>query len=260
MSIPAWEEEAGRPFLVHGIRFLDVLNEALDAADQEKENRRRPTGRAGSVPARATTPTGHSGYVPGARSGVVTPAVRSSSSLGAGSSSVPSKRQRIGENGASLGTTPAYTGGRAPLGAHRGMNSGSGGPPRSASPTKIPSKSASGPRTAALAMVLPKPGTQYHALGHGRIPGSVVYGAGVAGVHGASTYGRSTSAGYRAASGGATAAAGKASRAKRESFKPRPSMDALEPGHSVGAGAAHARGVPAKRWEAGFTLKEEEEY
>lgn len=260
MSIPAWEEDAGRPFLVHGTRFLDLLSEALDAADQEKENRRRPTGRAGSVPARATTPTGHGGYVPGARTGVVTPAVRSSSSLGAGSSSVPNKRQRVGENGGSLGTTPVYTGGRAPLGAHRGMNSGGGGPARSASPTKIPSKSAAGPRTAALAMVLPKPGTQYHALGHGRIPGSVVYGAGVAGVHGASTYGRSASTGYRAASGGATAAVGKATRAKRESFKPRPSMDALEPGHGVGAGAAHARAVPAKRWDAGFTLKEEEEY
>lgn len=109
-------------------------------------------------------------------------------------------------------------------------------------------------------MVVPKPGTQHHALGHGRVPGSVIYGAGVAGVHSSSTYVRTASSVYRAASGGAAAAAvGKATRAKRESFKPRPSMDALEPTHGVGAGAAHTRGVP-KRWEAGFTVREEEEY
>ncbi|KAF9479819.1 hypothetical protein BDN70DRAFT_833821 [Pholiota conissans] len=258
VSIPAWEEDAGRPFLVHGARFMDILNEALDAADQEKENKRRPAGRAGSVPARATTPTGHGGYMPGARTGVVTPAVRSSASLGAGSNSMPNKRQRIGENGTSAGHTPVYAAGgaRAPLGSHRGGNSGIA---RSVSPTKLPTKipisgGPSLPRSAALTMVVPKPGTQQHALGHGRMPSSVIYGAGVTGVP--SAYGRSTSAGYRAASGGAAygvqkAAAVKASRARRESFKPRPSMDAMDHAGVARAGAG--------RWGGGFTVKEEEE-
>ncbi|KXN82934.1 Anaphase spindle elongation protein 1 [Leucoagaricus sp. SymC.cos] len=53
-SIPAWEEETGRPFLVNGESFLPMLMEAVAASDQE--NRRRPP-RAGSVPPRATTPT-----------------------------------------------------------------------------------------------------------------------------------------------------------------------------------------------------------
>jgi protein regulator of cytokinesis 1 len=236
---------------------MDILNEALDAADQEKENKRRPAGRAGSVPARATTPTGHAGYMPGVRTGVVTPAVRSSASLGAGSNSVPNKRQRIGENGAAVSSGGA----RAPLGAHRGLNSGSGGIPRSASPTKIPSKlptsgGSSLPRPAALAMVLPKPGTQHHALGHGRMPSSVIYSAGVGTVP--SAYGRAASAGYRAPSAGATygaqkaAAVVKATRARRESFKPRPSIDAVD--H-----AGHGHGSGAGRWGGGFTVKEEDE-
>ncbi|KAF8192990.1 microtubule associated protein-domain-containing protein [Pholiota molesta] len=165
ISIPAWEEDAGRPFLVHGARFMDILNEALDAADQEKENKRRPAGRAGSVPARATTPTGHAGYMPGVRTGVVTPAVRSSASLG-----------RV---------VTVY-------------------------PTSV----------SALAR------TERHA------------------------YGRAASAGYRAPSAGATygtqkaAAVVKATRARRESFKPRPSIDAVDhAGHGTG----------------GFTVKEEDE-
>ncbi len=98
--------------------FMDVLNEALDA--QTKRRRTAVGQRVGlglSLPGRQR-PRDTAAMSPGHRSGVVTPAVRSSSSLGAGSSSVPSKRQRIGENGASLGTMPAYTGGRAPLGAH----------------------------------------------------------------------------------------------------------------------------------------------
>ncbi|KAJ3509210.1 hypothetical protein NLJ89_g5340 [Agrocybe chaxingu] len=44
VSIPAWEDEAGRPFLVHGESFLQILLEAVSANDQE--NRRKPP-RAG---------------------------------------------------------------------------------------------------------------------------------------------------------------------------------------------------------------------
>ncbi|KAH9475907.1 Anaphase spindle elongation protein 1 [Psilocybe cubensis] len=276
VSIPAWEEDAGRPFLVHGESFLQLLMESVSAADQE--NKRKPSSRAGSVPARATTPTGSSGYVPGTKTGVVTPAVRTREQAGNGSQSVPSKRQRVGEHAAS---TPVY-GVRAPLGTHRGVNtsnsnSNSNGHLRSSSPTKIPSKSLSGgvgsglPRPAGLTlgMVQPKPGTAQHALGHGRVPTSVIYGAsayapGSMGVRSASVMGYGS--GGRTASGGAAAGgygkagsvagaggiAKKSTRARRESFKPRPSVDVVDIPVAVGHGT--------KRWGGGYTVNEDEEY
>ncbi|KAF8154613.1 microtubule associated protein-domain-containing protein [Crassisporium funariophilum] len=262
VSIPAWEQDAGRPFLVHGERFMDLLMETVSAADQE--NKRKPP-RAGSVPPRATTPVNSShAYVPGVKTGVVTPAVRSGAHLS--SQSVPNKRQRLGGNSSS-GNTPSYSSGnRAPLGSYRGANVASG-IARASSPTKIPSKTPSGgsslPRPASSSMIMPKPGTQHHALGHGRVPTSVIYGAGVTGTHGgsypagarsissSSGYGhaRYPSAGHTKAGGGAVMK--KATRAHRESFKPRPSMDAMDMGVSVGVGGA--------RWGGGFTVKEEED-
>ena len=236
--------------------------EAVSAADQE--NKRKPP-RAGSVPPRATTPVNsvHS-YVPGVKTGVVTPAVRPGSSIA--SQSVPNKRQRLGDS-----TTPNYASGagRAPLGAYRGGNGVVAG--GRASPTKIPSKTPSGggsslPRPGQLAMPVPKPGTQHHALGHGRVPSSLApppsaypgmmrstsavgYGAGAGG--GGGKRFPSASAGYE----GRGAAIGveimkKASRARRESFKPRPSIDHME-----------SIGVMGMRYGGGFVggLKEEDE-
>lgn len=257
---------------------MQMLMETVSAADQE--NKRRPTStRAGSVPACATTPvnSASTGYVPGAKTGVVTPAVRTREQAGggSGSQSVPSKRQRIG--GEQATSTPVY-GVRAPLGAHRGVNGGGNGNGhlRSSSPTKIPSKSLSGggasglPRPATMGMVVPKPGTQHHALGHGRVPTSVIYGTGAYAPGGMGVRSASVSvSGYgsagRAASGGgygkmagvgvgagAGGMAKKATRAKRESFKPRPSVDAMDMGVSVGHGT--------KRWDGGFTVNEDEEY
>lgn len=102
-------------------------------------------------------------------------------------------------------------------------------------------------------MPIPKPGTQHHALGHGRVPTSgVTYGAGgytASGIRSASAVmsvsvssSMSTSSGYgasRYASSGYTGGHGglakKASRARRESFKPRPSMDTVEAGVGVGS-------------------------
>ncbi|KAF5381777.1 hypothetical protein D9615_005436 [Tricholomella constricta] len=61
VSIPAWEHEAQRPFLVHGESILQILMETVSAQDQE--NKRKP--RAGSVPLRATTPVNSTNaYVP----------------------------------------------------------------------------------------------------------------------------------------------------------------------------------------------------
>ncbi|KDR79106.1 hypothetical protein GALMADRAFT_92933 [Galerina marginata CBS 339.88] len=256
ISIPAWEEDAGRPFLVHGESFLQMLMETVSATDQE--NKRKPP-RAGSVPPRATTPVNSSnGYVPGAKTGVVTPAFRTSSQVS--SQSVPNKRQRLGEN------PSVYSTARAPLGAHRGENTG--GLARASSPTKIPTKTLGGsslPRPATLAMIVPKIGTQHHSLGHGRVPSTVIYGAGVTGVNtyapGARStssssvhaYGRAPSAGYsKATRMSGPADIKKATRARRESFKPRPSMNTLDLGVGVAVGGS--------RWGGGFTVKEEDEY
>ncbi|KAF8816428.1 hypothetical protein BYT27DRAFT_7154690 [Phlegmacium glaucopus] len=250
-SIPAWEQEVGRPFLVHGESFMQLLMETVSAADQE--NKRKPP-RAGSVPPRATTPVNP--YVPGVKTGVVTPAVRPGSHIS--SQSVPNKRQRLGEN-LSSGHTPNYAGGaRAPLGASRSNNEGSG-MHRATSPTKIPSKTpnSSLPRPAAISMIMPKPGTQHHALGHGRVPSSVVYGnaggtgsypAGVRSNTSSQSYGRFPSSGYTKK--GDESGMMKATRARRESFKPRPSVDAMDL-VSVGVGGT--------RWGGGFTVKEEDE-
>ncbi|KAF9465929.1 microtubule associated protein-domain-containing protein [Collybia nuda] len=252
-SIPAWEQEAKRPFLVHGESILQILMETLSAADQE--NKRKPP-RAGSVPPRATTPVNSlHAYVPGSKTGVVTPAIRPSSA----SQSVPNKRQKLGEpvtgpghqrqGSGGNGHTPNY--GRVPLGSHRGGNSASG---RNVSPSKIPGKTPTGvqsslPRPIGIAMPLPKPGTQHHALGHGRVPSGMAYATGYpAGGRGSSSVSVLTSSGYgsRYASGGAGYGTGagamkKATRARRESFKPRPSVDTMEMGVSVDIGGHGGR-------------------
>lgn len=232
---------------------MQMLVEVVSAADQENK-RKQPRG--GSVPPRATTPVNSTkGYVPGVKTGVVTPAVRTSSQMAC--QSVPNKRQRLGDSSSS-GVTPVYSSSaRAPLGTHRGENV-AGGIARAASPTKIPTKTpTSGPRSATLAMVVPKPGTQHHSLGHGRVPSTVIYGAGVTGVNSyrsASSgggYGRVPSTGYTKGAGQAGVMK-KATRARRESFKPRPSMDNMDLGVSIGAS-----GGP---WSGGYTVKEEDEY
>ncbi|KAF8066744.1 microtubule associated protein [Lyophyllum atratum] len=245
-SIPAWEDDAQRPFLVHGESILQILMETVSATDQE--NKRKPA-RAGSVPPRATTPVNSTGsYVPGSKS--VTPAVRPGSAVS--SQSVPNKRQKLGEPTLSMhnrqgsggkGHTPSYGTSRPPLGTYRGGNSGTG--PRAVSPSKIPGRTPGGglsslPRPAPVAMPVPKPGTQHHALGHGRVPSSAAYGGArttsAAGMT-SGTYGAryaSAGSGY-----GAPAVMKKATRARRESFKPRPSVDgdmALGGGHGGGYG------------------------
>lgn len=227
---------------------MQLLLETVGAAEQE--NKRKP-GRAGSVPARATTPPTNNVYVPGSRSGAVTPAVRSSSHLS--TSSVPNKKQRLTEPPSTMGRK-----GRAPFGSTRG---GNGVNMRASSPSKIPSvtpktTNSALPRPAAIGMIVPKPGTQHHALGHGRVPSSVIYGAGVTGGSyprstSSAGYGRTTSATYGKAQP-APALARKASRSRRESFKPRPSMDAADFPPAVGTGGS--------RWGAAYTVREEDEY
>ncbi|KAG9126321.1 hypothetical protein FRC07_003920 [Ceratobasidium sp. 392] len=47
-ELAAWEEERGRPFTVEGVRFLDTIQEVIEAEQINKENRKR---------GRAVTPT-----------------------------------------------------------------------------------------------------------------------------------------------------------------------------------------------------------
>ncbi|KAJ7596024.1 microtubule associated protein [Mycena floridula] len=211
-SIPAWEREADRQFLVHGESILALLLQAVGAADQE--NKRKPA-RAGSVPPRATTPVNH-GYAP--MKGVVTPAVRPASTF-SNAHSAPNKRMKV--------EAPIPT--RAPLGAHRASNAA-----RPASPPKIKPLRSGGPSSLPrpIAIPMPKPGTQHHALGHGRVPSSgVVHGANgfaASGIRSASSVATlNSSVGYSHGKyvSGDHGVARKASRARRESFKPRPSID-----------------------------------
>ena len=205
--------------------------EAVTAADQE--NKRRPT-RPGSVPPRATTPvnsTNSNGHAGGSR--VVTPAVRPSSSA---SQSVPNKRQKLNDGQKNV---------RAPLSNHRGNNVQA----RLDPPTKTPG-------TTRKPSTVKKSRTQQRTLGHGRTPSTTAYPAGLrsvsADVKGSSipAYGRSHNA-SKSLPGAGSAALRKASRAKRESFKPRPSEDHPNLGLSGGIGNP--------RWGGTFTssLKEE---
>ncbi|KAI0646310.1 microtubule associated protein-domain-containing protein [Trametes meyenii] len=267
VSIPAWEAETGRVFLVHGVSMLQLLMETMPTADKENGNK-RTKGRSGSVPPRATTPaTGHyltaptSGHGGGSKTGVVTPAVRSSSSL-SNSQSVPNKRPRLGEATAAHNNAPSI---RAPLSSSRGAHNRAASPTKIPLPGKTPVGGSSLPRPVPLAMPVPKPGTAHHALGHGRVPSAqqlssshsyqphppAARAVSYMSTSSTSTYAR----GYGAASAAAVIAK-KASRARRESFKPRPSVDE---DWAAGVGLADAAG--GRRW-AGFAgaVKEEDEY
>ncbi|KAF5340429.1 hypothetical protein D9758_013548 [Tetrapyrgos nigripes] len=285
-TIPIWEQEVDRPFLVHGESMLQLLMETVSAADKENGNKRNNKPRAGSVPPRATTPVNQGGYAPhcgtGKASGTVTPAVRSAPHSQV-NSAPPNKRQKLGDD----------SGGRAPLGAHRAVNGvgasgyGVSGKKRDISPSKIPggarlqqsttnvSSSLPRPVPVPISMPIPKPGTQHHALGHGRMPTGGVftsaYPSGHAGSGGfpigirtASTTNRGYGMGAaknRNVSGSSLSsststsnyAERKASRAKRESFKPRPSMELTDVGMGMG--------LSSSRWpvHAFSGLKEEEE-
>ncbi|KAJ8475251.1 hypothetical protein ONZ51_g6669 [Trametes cubensis] len=270
VSIPAWEAETGRVFLVHGMSMLQLLMETVPAVDKENNNK-RSKGRAGSVPPRATTPAnGHhltaptSSHGGGSKTGVVTPAVRPSSSL-SNSQSVPNKRPRLGESTAAHNNAPP----RAPLSSSRGAHNRAASPTKIPLPGKTPVGGSSLPRPVPIAMPVPKPGTAHHALGHGRVPSAQQPSSGRSynqvgaraasymstSTSSSSSYGRGYGAGSVAAVNAAVVAK-KASRARRESFRPRPSVDE---DWAVGVGLGDAAG--GRRWAgfAGTAVKEEDE-
>ncbi|KAG6837397.1 hypothetical protein H0H93_010015 [Arthromyces matolae] len=238
-AIPAWEEEAQRPFLVHGESVLQLLMETVGSGDQE--NKRRPP-RAGSVPARATTPVNSTNsYVPDSKT-----RTRSASA----SQSVPNKRQKLEpvpignprQASGRKGLTPGPGTSRPPLGSNRGGNVATG--LRAISPAKVSGRtpSAGSARPRSVTMSIPKPGTQHHALGHGRAPTTAAYpgSRGLSSSTSMTSSTRMTSGvyGVRYFSTGTKpsgVAVKKATRARRESFKPRPSVDG-NIGVSVGLG------------------------
>ncbi|KAF8483578.1 microtubule associated protein-domain-containing protein [Russula ochroleuca] len=213
-SIPAWEADAGRPFLVHGESILQILLNAAGAAD--KENRRGGKGRAGSVPPRATTPNSAPGK------GAITPAVRPASSMGCSQSqSVPNKRPRLAETNVAQG--PRFV----PRSAS-GPSAGAGHPPsRIAMPVPVRGSVLPIHAPRAVSATIPR---QHAALGIGRPPSKQprpqASSVGSAQLASGSYFVRSVGSGLgTSTSRNPQTIALKAKRARRESFRPRPSGD-----------------------------------
>ncbi|KAH9072969.1 microtubule associated protein-domain-containing protein [Lactarius deliciosus] len=211
-SITAWEAEAGRPFLVRSESMLQILLNATGGGD--KENRRGGTkARAGSVPPPATTP----GSAPGKGGGTVTPAVRPASSMGR-SQSVPSKRPRLAETNVPQQQVPS--GSFVPRSA-----SGAGQhPSKIAMPVPVRASVLPVPIPRAVSATVPR---QHAALGIGRPPSREPMGAAPAHQHLSGSYrARSVGSGLgTSTSRNPQVIALKAKRARRESFRPRPSGD-----------------------------------
>ncbi|KAI0030908.1 microtubule associated protein-domain-containing protein, partial [Vararia minispora EC-137] len=192
-TIPAWEAEAGRPFCVHGESMLQLLLEASAPPADGKENK-----RGSSVPpARARTPAEPPAQ-PHPRRGVVRPA---SADAQAGP---PSKRARTGDVKGGGGDS---IGGGAPGKLVMPV------PVRSALPRLVP---------------VPRLASQHASLGHGRVP-SAQQAAGL-GLRQSQSQLRSQSLSQPRTQSQThrpqtASVARKASRARRESFRPRPSAD-----------------------------------
>ncbi|KAG0694305.1 microtubule associated protein-domain-containing protein [Suillus ampliporus] len=253
-SLPTWEQTHGRAFLVHGESILQLLME--NASANEQENRKRvPTSQysmqvLNKGPSQSLKPAASSGangaskggYVPGksnaAHHGVVTPAVRPGSSMSSNTHGT-NKRQKLVDGAHHTITRPASpTRGRTP--------SGNSALPRSATQNVPPMPSQS------------KNMQGYATLGYGRNPSTMPRSrsqTSVASSHlgsSVSSHYLSNSRSYNSASMASTyskepAAKKTAGRIRKESFKPRPSIE------GGGGGAAG--------WRSGFrgmTVAEED--
>ncbi|KAI0300522.1 microtubule associated protein-domain-containing protein [Multifurca ochricompacta] len=206
-SIPAWEAEAGRPFLVHGESMLQILFSAAGLAD--KENGRGMKARAGSVPPRATTPNSAPGK------GMITPAIRPASSMGR-SQSAPNKRPRLAE------TNVPQVPGFVPHSVS-GAGAGAGHPPsKIAIPVPVRASILPIPVPRVLSATIPR---QHAALGIGRPPSREPLTSSISNtLLSGSQRARSAGSGLGVSSSrNSQTIASKAKRARRESFRPRPS-------------------------------------
>ena len=197
--------------------MLQILLSATGAAN--KENRLGAKPRAGSVPPRMTTPNSAPGK------GAITPAVRPASSMGCSQSrSVPSKRPRLAEtNGTQV---PSFV----PRSVD-GPSAGAGHPPsKIAMPVPVRGPSVlpvHAPR--AVSATIPR---QHAALGIGHPPSrqprpqASSVGSAQSQLASRSYSARSVGSGLgTSTSRNPQTIAVKAKRARRESFRPRPSGD-----------------------------------
>jgi Ase1/PRC1/MAP65 family protein len=226
--------------------MMQILREAFTQSNDKENRRKQPGQRAGSVPPRARTPSnGHSGG-----KGVVTPAVRSASTM-LGSQSVPSnKRPRLGDSTATYSNAGGARVHTRPASPSRIVV------PVTVAASKTPAPNSGLPRLVSAS----RTETQQYALGHGRVP-SAQAGRGYAAPSRAAsatsfrTRGSSGSSNTLSRSVGAGQApqgiTRKASRARRESFRPRPSME----GPWTGGGANGRYGGFA----GALAVKEEDE-
>ncbi|EJD45473.1 hypothetical protein AURDEDRAFT_184724 [Auricularia subglabra TFB-10046 SS5] len=218
-AIPAWEREQGRAFCVRGMRALDMIEESA----AEKENKKRPN-KPNVVPARATTPQ----PVQNINGKRTTPTTRSASTASY-AQAPPSKRAKLTPQ--TLSASQA----RPPLSAHNGQSglkppsTGKAHLPKPTSASHLPMPSArlgASHQQAALGLGHPK-----HKPGSGvreRVPSNVSTG--------------STRGLYARLS----------DRARRESFRPRASVD----------GWAESVGILTReqgKWTGWPVLEEEED-
>lgn len=187
-----------------------------------KENRAGAPTRAGSVPARATTPETHAqnrraamGSRPASAGATKRPASAASDNPG-------SKRQRLGDAGVNRGQGVDRVPPVPPL---PGTGTAGTGTTKLAMPMPVKASNSTIPRPTAIRA------GQHATLGHGRAPPHPNVRAGVRQV--SAPAGRSlvanagkTGIGLAGKTGSGAPDPKKASRARRESFKPRPSVDA----------------------------------
>ncbi|KAG9025159.1 hypothetical protein FRB95_010487 [Tulasnella sp. JGI-2019a] len=215
-AIPLWEDSRNRPFLVNSIRVMDVLIESVEA-EAGKENKRKPVSAPAPskpIPTRATTP-GPSSTVPPSRKRAATPA------------SIQDSNKRPKLNASSVTRTSANATPMQPSTARVVSSSGrvpfsssnAGNRVPSATSQRSSAKAGKGTRPPPTMPPLPKMNATIgmgHPTGARRAqmppPNSATY----------STAQRTVSTAQRSVSAGVKIAAVK----KRESFRPRPSMDA----------------------------------
>jgi Ase1/PRC1/MAP65 family protein len=212
--IPAWEAETGRPFQVNGESMLQILLEATCANSDGKEVQRSGRSshqiRAGSVPPTQALVPENGTRVVSARRGVVRPASADSHS------ERPSKKQRLDES-----TSTSRAGGSQSI--KKNITKASIAMPV---PLRAVTPGSSLPRP-----IMTRSATQRAALGHGRTP-STQQSAGIRQTSAPYTQNHITltSSTHRSFSCSTSVrnsevAARKAVRARRKSFRPRPSTD-----------------------------------
>ncbi|KIK40491.1 hypothetical protein CY34DRAFT_807174 [Suillus luteus UH-Slu-Lm8-n1] len=231
-SLPTWEQTHGRAFLVHGESMLQLLME--NASANEQENRKKtPTSqysaqalnkgasqslKPAAAASNGTNVASKGGYVPGksnaSHHGVVTPAVRPGSSMSSNTHGTNKRQKLIDGTHHTVARPGSPTRGRTP--------SGNSALPRPTTQNALPIPSHS------------KNSQGYAALGWGRNPSTMPRSTSHASTthlsSSVSSHYLSSTRSYNSASMASShsresAAKKTTGRIRKESFKPRPSID-----------------------------------